>query len=221
MVLATVSSCEDLISRVHQTGFLPFFSNGIEGFSLEECAAPSIWFVDGVDGPWEWKGAVIQTGIVYAKLWGGKAAFVTRPWYMELANVRRNGGDFDTLMEEGALSKPEIDVYRALLQEGSMLSRTLRVASGFQRRSAFDAVLAKLQMKCLIAIEDFEYDRDAHGKPYGWGVARYTTVDRLLGGALERVQEERSPDASRRRLLDALKRLAGVEYEKKLLRMIG
>ena len=41
-------------------GFLPFFKNGIEGFSIEEMTPPELLFGDEFNnGPWGWKGPII------------------------------------------------------------------------------------------------------------------------------------------------------------------
>ena len=36
----------DLVRAVEQFGFVPFFKNRIQGFSLAEHAAPEVWFSD-------------------------------------------------------------------------------------------------------------------------------------------------------------------------------
>ena len=46
---------EDLVRAVNHLGFLPFFRNSVEGFSIEEHVDPKIWFGD-IEGLWEWKG---------------------------------------------------------------------------------------------------------------------------------------------------------------------
>ena len=58
-----ISSMEELIELIDEVGFVPFFSNEIKGFSLEEHIAPGCWY-DDADGEfwpaWEWKGPVIR-----------------------------------------------------------------------------------------------------------------------------------------------------------------
>ena len=39
-----IQSREDVVSLVEEIGFLPFFSNLIPGFSIEENIAPEYWF---------------------------------------------------------------------------------------------------------------------------------------------------------------------------------
>ena len=51
-----------MIQLVEDVGFLPFFTNHIPGFSVEECCPRELWFAEGVDGPWEWKGPVARSG---------------------------------------------------------------------------------------------------------------------------------------------------------------
>ncbi|MBQ1422194.1 MAG: hypothetical protein IIY97_05445, partial [Firmicutes bacterium] len=40
----TVRTKKDLIGLVNDIGFLPFFRNPIEGFSLEDIASPKAWY---------------------------------------------------------------------------------------------------------------------------------------------------------------------------------
>ena len=73
MELPELHSAEDLAALVEEIGFLPFFKNGIEGFSVQEHTPPELWFSD-LEGPWEWKGPVIQTArCAYGKFYKGKA----------------------------------------------------------------------------------------------------------------------------------------------------
>ena len=85
-------SPDDIINLVRKIGFLPFFANDIEGFSIEECCPRELWFADGVDGPWEWKGPIAQSGeCIYGKFFRGKAGFVSLEWFPDFANYRRDG----------------------------------------------------------------------------------------------------------------------------------
>ena len=79
---------EDVFNLVQEIGFLPFFENRISGFSIEEMTPASLWFTD-VPGPWEWKGGIIRRGCAYGKFFRGKAGFISREWYTDFANYRR------------------------------------------------------------------------------------------------------------------------------------
>ena len=125
-------SAGELEQLVQDWGLLPFFRCGIPGFSVEDCTPARYWFVEGVDGPWEWRMEVARRGVVaYGKLFRKKAGLVSRDWYPDLANYRRDGYDFDARYEEGKAGRREKAIMDALLQNGPMLSRDLKRAAGF------------------------------------------------------------------------------------------
>ena len=41
-----IYSAENLLNKVEEYGFLPFFKNGIPGYSAEEMCPPELWFTD-------------------------------------------------------------------------------------------------------------------------------------------------------------------------------
>ena len=58
----TIGSMEELIDVIDEMGFVPFFANEIEGFSIEEHIADGCWYDDADGGfwpAWEWKGPVV------------------------------------------------------------------------------------------------------------------------------------------------------------------
>lgn len=73
-----IYNAEDLLKKVDEYGFLPFFKNAIRGFSIEEMCQPELWFTDQ-DGPWEWKGPVAKSGqCIYGKFFKCKAMFASQ-----------------------------------------------------------------------------------------------------------------------------------------------
>lgn len=78
---------EALESAVDEYGFLPIFINFVPGFSIEEHVSQDAWFSDE-EGVWEWKGPVIrEMGCAYGKFFENKAAFVSREWFPDFANI--------------------------------------------------------------------------------------------------------------------------------------
>ncbi|MBQ2012201.1 MAG: hypothetical protein II206_05375, partial [Bacteroidaceae bacterium] len=72
--------------------------------------------------------------------------------------------------------------------------------------TAFDSLIADLEMGTHICIADFEYLISKKGEPYGWGLARYCTPEAMypdLFPVKEKV-EGRTPRQSRKRILDHL-----------------
>ena len=97
-----VRSLQDLVEAVQTYGILPYFSNPIPGFSLEEHCDPRVMWSDDDNNAWAWKGPVIrESGCAYGKFFGKKAAYVSRALFPDLANYRRDGYDFDARFEDG------------------------------------------------------------------------------------------------------------------------
>lgn len=210
MRFGPIKSAEDIIRIVREVGFLPFFANGIAGFSIEESCPRELWFAADTDGPWEWKGPVARSGFcVYGKLFSGKAGFVSGEWLPHLANLRRDGYDFDARFDDGLASSKDKDVYDAVFRHGSILSKRLKEICNYVKggNKGFETVITRLQMQTYIVISDFVYLRDKNGKTYGWGVAEYSTPEALLGA--ERVVSAYSlpPAESERKMRDHLKKM--------------
>ena len=220
--LPEIHSAQEMAALVNQAGMIPFIKSAVPGFSVGEHTAPGLWFADDVDGPWEWKGPVIEaTGCAYGKLLGGKAAFVTREWYADLANYRRNGDDFELRFDEGRATLNEKRIMDVLMNCPSMDARTLKREAGFVKSSVFDAAIAKLQAQCFAIILDFDYDYDRFGQRRGWAVARYATPENYFGEAYIERMYERDPRQSYARLVEYLTGLLGSEHEKNIRKMLG
>lgn len=203
--------CEnDIIGLVQEIGFLPFFANGIAGFSIEECCPPALWFQDDVDGPWEWKGPVIRSGVcAYGKIFGGKAGFVSKEWLPDLANYRRDGYDFDARCDEGLAPRKDKYVFDTVFESGKILSKQLKRVCNFCKGGnvGFETIITRLQMQTYVTVSDFVYLRDKTGKPYGWGVAEYSTPEARFGADFFAAAYRRDPAESKMRIVTHLKRI--------------
>lgn len=222
--MKTIAKAEDLASLVEQYGFLPFFRNEIPGLSVEEHTPPEFWFSDERDGAWEWKGPVIrQLGCAYGKFFANKAGFVSRAWFPDFANWRRDGYDFDARYDDGLARTADKYVFDLLDQHGSLLSKELKRLGGFGKegRKGFDGIMTRLQMQCYVTTADFVYQTDRHGKPYGWGVARYAVPERFFGSDFADTIYSRTPEESKARMLAYLAGQFPNVPEKALLRLIG
>jgi len=211
-----IESRQDLMAVIQELGFLPFFANEIEGFSIEEHVPDEIWFTD-LEGPWDWKGPVISEGdCVYGKFFHKKAGFISNKWFYDFANYRRDGYDFDARFEDGLATYDEQYLYNIIASRHSVLSKDAKVIGGYvkprekgkdswQPRKGFDTNITKLQMKCYVITSDFVYETDKNGNPYGWGIARYATPEMYLGKKFENNVYKRSPEASKKRILKHLR----------------
>ena len=110
-----IKSKKDVERLIDKWGFLPFFRNRIPGFSLAELAHPSVWFPDTGEGVWEWKGPAIRDlGCAYGKFFGRKAAYITREWFLDFANYRRDGYDFDARVDDELAPVGDVYLYGLL-----------------------------------------------------------------------------------------------------------
>ena len=69
----------------------------------------------------------------------------------------------------------------------------------------FDTAITRLQMQTYVTVHSFEYSRGKHGKPYGWGVARFAVTEDVLGEEITRGAYSRSPEESKARLMARLR----------------
>ena len=202
-----LKSAQAVEDAVEELGFLPFFRNVVSGFSIEERTPPELWFTDR-PGPWDWKGPIIRSGrCVYGKFFRGRAVYVSPAWFPDFANFRRDGYDFDARAADGLASWHERRVYEKLTERpGGMRSTALKNDCGYGRDGlkGFDQIITRLQMETYVCVANFEYDLDRHGKPYGWGIARYAAPEELYGEDLVRSAYGRTPEESKRRIVDHL-----------------
>lgn len=213
---------DDVAELTEALGFLPFFANGIPGFSVEEHTPRELWFTEA-DGPWEWKGPIARTKrCLYGKFFGGKAGFISLEWFPDFANYRRDGFDFDSRYESGLASRRDMNVYGTVSRYGTVLSKKLKSLCGYSKggEKGFDGVITRLQMQTYVCVADFEYMRDKYGKQYGWGVARYSTPEELFGYEAVTSAYSREPAESLERILDHLKNVLPEADGARLLKMI-
>ena len=205
-----ITTEKKLEERVEELGFLPFFRNEIAGFSVEEMTPPELWFSDTAEGPWEWKGPVIRgTHCAYGKFFKNKAMYVAARFFPVFANYRRDGYDYDSRVDEGIARRRDTYLMEELWKEPSLVSKELkkRVCFTEDRKKSYEGSLTRLQMMCYINIADFEYAVDRHGKPYGWGLARYTTPEAFFGDGFCREAYKKKPQESKAELFAYLKEL--------------
>lgn len=203
----TIRTREDLMEAVEALGFLPFFSNDIPGFSIEDHIDPEVWFSDA-PGPWEWKGPVIrELGCAYGKFFGRKAVYVSREWFPDFANHRRDGYDYEGWFNDGLASFREKELYDLLEANGPVTSRALKRLGGYRKdgKKGFETLITRLQEQCFAVISDFVYEVAKDGRRYGWGVAEYATPERFFGEVFAEQAYAREPEESRERIAEHLR----------------
>lgn len=219
----TIRTRQDLMEAVERCGFVPLFANSLPGFSVEEHVDQAVWFNGNGDGVWEWKGPVIQaTGCAYGKFFEHKAAFISREWFPDFANYRRDGYDFDARYDDGLAPYRDKELYDLLSANAPILSKHLKQKGDYRKggKKGFDTIVTRLQAQCYVITSDFVYLQDRWGKPYGWGVAQYTTPELWIPGFVGAVYE-RSPEESYARIFDHLHRLFPKAEEDEIDAILG
>lgn len=218
-----IKSADDIWNMVQEIGFLPLFQNGIPGFSIEERTPSHLWFSDTEPGPWEWKGPVLRMGnCFYGKFFAGKAGYVSREWFLEFANYRRGGYDFDALYDDGLAPKKDKDIYDVIAQNGSLLSGQLKKIGNYGKsgKKGFDTIITRLQMETYVVVKDFVYNQNKYGETYGWGIAEYSTPEHLCGDDFFRGVYHREPSKSRQEVFAHLQKIFPDAAETQLARIL-
>lgn len=222
-MLPEIQCARDIWLLVRQYGFLPLFRSRIPGFSIEDCTPPRLWFSDTEPGPWEWKGPVIRMGgCVYGKFFSGKAGYISLEWFPDFANFRRDGYDFDARWDDGLASMKDRQVYEAVADSAPILTGDLKRRCGYgpQGNKGFEGVITRLQMQTYVVVDDFAYAKDKLGRPYGWGIAEYSTPEQLFGDPLLEEAYRRAPGDSLRRMVTHLQSMLPDAEEEQILKFL-
>ena len=225
-----VKTKQDLIDALQEYGVIPYFAGSIPGFSLEEHCPGYVLFNDTEENTWEWKGPVIRaTGCAYGKFFEKKAAYVRADLFLDLANYRRDGYDFDARYDDGLAKLQDKQLFDLIDEHGPVLSKVLRQMGGYgysgrwqktEGRKGFDPSISRLQEQCYVIISDFIYSQDKNGNRRGWGVAQYATPERFMGERFSQEVYRRSPEESYARLLEHLHGLFPAAPEKELKKFL-
>lgn len=210
MVLPLVHSAREVTALVRELGFLPFFECAVAGFSLKAATPPEKWFMEGVEGPWEWREQISSAGeVAYAKLFEKKAGFISREWLPDFVNYRRDGCDFDLFYDEGRATAREKAIVDALSEHGPMRVDRLKIAAGFggEKRTEFDAALVRLQMHAYVVIQGFARKLDRYGQPYGWSAGHYALAEQAFGEELVVARYDTPPEESRQKIAARVREL--------------
>ena len=215
---------ESMLDLIRQYRIVPFFSNPIPGYSIEEHTPLDCWFTEDNLGPWDWKIDCVQSGeIAYGKfLWGGKAAFATVDVYRELMNWRRSKAAY----------APTADQQRILDfvdGQGSVSVSEVRKLRGI-KKSAADALLGKLQMQTRILTGDITRVYRGPELSYaGWQRSTFCTPESLFeeldfpfpGFKPRTLKSALTPDESYAFVKDCVRAVCGDVPDRLLYKMLA
>ncbi len=219
-----IKSKDDICSAVEKLGFVPLFKNQVPGFSIEEHVSPRAWFYGNEPGVWEWKGPVIrETGCAYGKFFSGRPGFISREWFTDFANYRRDGYDFDSRYDDNLAPFQDKQLFDLLNENAPVSSRALKNLGNYRKggHKGFETIITRLQMQCYVLASNFVYDIGKDGKEYGWGVTEYSTPEKFMGRDFTENVYKCEPSESYGKILRYFKTFFPECDEKILRKMIG
>ena len=211
---------EEAVELIRKTGFLPLFSVGIPGFSLEERVPAHDWWTDNPErDPWIWRMLIARDPeIAYGKFFDRKAGFISREWFPVFANYRRDGYDAEGFYEDGKMKRGARKILDALeLNEDAV---GLELQSGQIRKKAgvekgFDGLLIDLQMQSFLLISRFLRKKNRRGEEYGWHLPAFMTPETKWGYDFVNREDEK-PECSGERIRQQIRACYPKAAEKEL-----
>ena len=200
-----IRSLKELAGLIRKIGFLPLFSVGVPGFSVEEHVLPYDWWTDDPDrDPWIWRMLIAEyEDIAYGKFFDRKAGFVSKEWFPAFVNYRRDGYDYEGMYEDGKMKGGAKKILDTLeLHENAvgleLMSGQIRKNAGVEK--GFDGLLIDLQMQTFLLISRFQQKKNKKGIEYGWHLPSFMTPETKWG--YEFVNEENEkPEESYMRIV--------------------
>ena len=199
---------QDLSELVMDIGFLPFFENEIQGFSIDEATPIEVWEENLGLGPWLWRDDIAkEKKCIYGKFFNKKTGYVSAEWFSHFANYRRDGYDFDARYDDGLIRHEDKAVYDLIERHGPISAKELKSKLGInpKKTSNFDGRMTRLQMMTYIVPVDFVFSRDANDeKKYSYGTTIFDLPERWLGEYICRKEYKTSPVESLKRCVAQL-----------------
>ncbi len=230
-----IRSWQELISWVREVGFLPLFSNDVEGFSAEEHVSTEYWWTGNRDqDPWEWR-EIIATSheVAYGKFFGQKAGFISLEWLPYFVNFRRGGYDFDSRWEDGLAGRREkmiMDLLTERDEDGDIvfpdkqiLSTELKKMAGFGKNGEknYPGTITALQMQTYLVITGFHRRVNKRGQEYGMPVSILQPPEAIWGYEMVTSAYQETPEQSRQRIIDRIRQQFGNPDISEIEKLIG
>ena len=219
-----VRDWESMVRLIQEFRLVPFFSNPVPGYSIQEHTPADSWFTEDNLGPWDWKIDCVQTGdIAYGKfLWGGKAAFATVDVYRELMNWRRSLPKYSPTGEQQK-------VLDLMEERGSITVTDVRLLLQVKKAAA-DALLSRLQMQTRVITGDItRVYRGPDLKYSGWQRSSFCAPEALFedmdfpfpGYRPRTLTSSLTPSESLDYLKETVRNVCGDISERILMKMLG
>lgn len=230
-----IKTHKQLVDRVKEVGFLPLFSNEVEGFSAEEQVYPRHWWTDDPrQDPWKWREIIAaEREVAYGKFFGNRAGFISLEWLPFFANFRRDGYDFDSRWEEGLANRREKLIMDKLSDhdpDGDVIWKTDQILScdlkklcGFGKggEKNFSGITTGLMMQTYLVIVDFHRRVSKKGAEYGMPVTVLLPPEAVWGYDLVTSAYNEPPVTSWEKLILRVKEFFPNATDADIIKLIG
>ena len=178
---ACLKSAGEVSDYIDAVGFLPLFKNSVRGFSVEEHVPSAWWWTDDPQrDPWLWRMQLASSKrFWYGKLFDHCAGFVSKKWIPCFANLRRDGYDFDSRVDEGLVRPIDRDIMRLFAEQSQLTLSDIK--SGAAVKTGLEGALSRLQAQGYLCVRDFRQRVNKQGLPYGWHVSVFTEPESVWG----------------------------------------
>lgn len=214
-----IHTFEEMIEYVNKVGFVPLFKNEIPGFSIEEHTESAYWWSGDIEhDPWEWRELAARSQkVAYGKFFDKKAGMISLEWLPVFVNYRRDGYDFDALWEDEKASLRQKRIMDLFEKKDEIFSNEMKIRAGFGKdgEKNFEGVLTALQMEIYLCVKDFRQRLNRKGEAYGWPIAIYATPESLWGAEYVTRDYHESPESSKRKIEEHMRKLYPGITEKK------
>ena len=132
-------------------------------------------------------------------------------------------GNGSARYDDGLANYRDKTLFELIDGNAPIVSKQLKKLGNYKKggNKGFDSIVTRLQSQCYVIISDFVYMKDKYGRPYGWGVAEYSTPEKFMGEEFTDKVYSKSPQESYERLLEHFCRLFPDEDLKKLKKILG
>ena len=218
-----IHNTEELLALIKNIGFLPLFSNSIEGFSVEEYTLSSSWWSDDPKtDPWVWRQILSShPDIAYGKFFGHNAGFISKEWFPVFANYRRNGYDFDALYDDGMASARSKKIMDAFELDEDAVSLELMTNELRSKVGRDDKTITDLQMQTYLITSDFRQRKNKKGQLYGWHIAVLSTPETKWGHDYISAGYKEEPSVSREKIVNQLYKFYPSADERSVIKYLG
>lgn len=230
-----IRSYKELVSWIKEVGFLPLFSNEVDGFSAEEHVSPKYWWTGNTEqDPWAWREIIAaEREVAYGKFFGGRAGFISLEWLPYFANFRRGGYDFDSRWDDGLANRREKLIMDRLVghdpdgepiwKDEQILTTDLKRLCGFGKggEKNFPGITTGLMMQTYLVIVDFHRRVSKKGEEYGMPVSVMLPPEAIWGYDIVTSAYSEAPADSWKRIFTRVKELFPEAADEDVIKLIG